>query len=265
MDPQNLPPSPLIPNRRWQGVLNLKLLVGLLLAIILVLVVLWKPWDSQPKTSDRTITVTGEATLKAEPDEYLFTPSYDFSATDKQKALADLSKKSDEIVAKLKTLGVADSQIKSNANNYSGGGYYLPMQQELSKYTLNLEITITKKDLTQKVQDYLLTTTPVGNVTPEASFSTTKQKSLESQARDQATKEARAKADQSAKNLGFKIWKVKSVDDGNGFGAQPLGSCGRSGLCSGANLDTASPSPILSVQPGENSLDYSVTVIYFIR
>jgi len=43
---------------------------------------------------------------------------------------------------------------------------------------INRKITDIKKDLAQKVQDYLLTTNPKGSVTPYPSFSTAKQKEL---------------------------------------------------------------------------------------
>jgi uncharacterized protein YggE len=128
-------------------------------------------------------------------------------------------------------------------------------------YNLQLTVTLTNKDLVQKVQDYLVATLPTGGVSPQAGFSDSKRKQLESNARDEATKDARSKADQSAKNLGFRVGKVKSVDDGSGFGGMPYAT---SKAESAVALDIAA-SPSLSVQPGENELSYSVTVVYTIR
>jgi len=240
--------------------LSWRLVCGLLLIAIIVMLVIWKPWQSA-KTSDRTISVTGDTAIKAEPDEFVFSPSYEFKNADKQAALADLTKKNDELIAKLKGLGVTDKQIKTNASGYSNGTYFPTINGGASTYTLSLTITLNDKALTQKVQDYLVTTSPSGAVSPQADFSESKRKSLESQARDTATKEARAKADQSAKNLGFKVSRVKSVDDSGGFGGGPRPLI-NSSLDSGS-AKTASPS--LSVQPGENDLTYSVTVVYYIK
>lgn len=245
--------------------LNIKYLCIFLAVVIVAMLALWRPWSSSAPDNSRTVKVTGEATIKATPDEFIFYPSYEFKNPDKTVSLADLTKKSDEITKKVKELGVADKNIKTTSSGYEGYTYYYDPSSKVFTYSLQLTITVDKKELAQKVQDYLVTTSPSGNVSPQAGFSDTKQKQLEQQARDEATKEARQKADQSARNLGFKIGKVKSLDDG-GFGG---GGCGGGfGLCAGTNLSVAEDTTkqsSLSVQPGENKLDYSVTVEYYIH
>src|SRR3990167_157592 len=258
--PPAMVPAPPAPKKQLSMSLYPRIIIAVLLVVIGVMAYLWKPWDLSPKATDRTVSVTGQATVKAEPDEYVFYPSYEFKNADKAVALAEMTKKSDELVAAIKKLGVPDSAIKTNASGYGQGIYYPVIDEGSTTYTLSLTITVANRELSQKVQDYLVTTSPSGAVSPLASFSEEKQNQLESQARDQATKDARAKADQSAKNLGFKITKVKSVDDGAGFGGiEPL-------LRGGAvSTDVAEASPRLTVQPGENELSYSVTVVYYIK
>jgi uncharacterized protein YggE len=96
-------------------------------------------------------------------------------------------------------------------------------------------------------------------VTPSPTFSESKRKELESHARGKATEDARRKADQSAENLGFKVGAVKSVEEGSGFGGViPF----RGATTMEGDKAVASD---LSLQPGENELNYSVTVVYFIR
>ncbi len=260
------------PKNRQTIALDLRLVVALLLVIIAGMLLIWKPWDSSTSSAsaNRTIKVTGEASLKAEPDEFVFFPSYTVQNASRDTALAELTRKSDEIIAKLKSLGVADGQIKSSADSYDRGITYpypdKPGGEQVPSYTQQLTITVTKRDMAQKVQDYLATTAPTGTISPSTNFSTAKRKGLENKARDEATKDARAKADQSAKNLGFKVGNVKSVSDGSGFGGVvPFGCDG--GLCSGAAeiaIDSAAPSK-LNVQPGQNDLSYTVTVEYFVR
>jgi uncharacterized protein len=234
-------------------------MVLLLLAVIAGMLLIWKPWAGGNAAS-RTIEVSGEATLTAKPDEFVFYPSYQFKNADKSAALSEVTKKSDEIVAKLKELGVADKHIKTNAS-----GYDYPVSMEAHTrdvtYTLQLTVTVAEEKLAQKVQDYLLTTSPVGTVSPVAGFSKNKRKQLEATARDNATKDARTKADQMAKNLGFGIGKVKSVNSGNGFGVQPYAASTQAVAPDARAMEDSS----LSLQPGENELSYSVTVVYFIR
>jgi uncharacterized protein len=237
--------------------LDLRIVVVALLAVIGIMLALWQPWSNN--SSDRTLEVTGESTIKAEPDEFVFYPTFSFKNSDPAAALAELSKKSDEIVSKLKGLGVTESNIKTNANHFENGTYF--PEQALETSSLQLTVTVTEKELAQKVQDYLVTTAPEGSATPQLNFSSAKKKQLETEGRDEATKSARTKADQSAKNLGFKIGKVKSVTDGAEFGAYPL--IDRiTGAASDSGASTASS---LTLQPGLNEITYRVTVVYYVR
>ena len=238
--------------------LDYRFIIGTLIVIIGIMLILWKPWEPQIDAKTRTVEVTGQAKVTATPDEFVFSPAYEFKNDNKDVALADLSKKSDEVVKKLKELGVADNKIKTNSD-----GYDYPIYQGEDKstptYTLRLTVTVNDKDKAQKVQDYLVSTTPTGAVSPQATFSDAKRKELESKARDDATREARTKADQSAKNLGFRLGAVKSVNDGIGFGGA-IPAIGRDTM----ELNVADTSK-LSLQPGENDLNYTVTVVYFVK
>ena len=220
----------------------------------------WHPWAAAPSASDRTISVSGTSTVKAEPDEYIFYPSYDVQNADKAAGLKELTAKSEEVVAGLKKVGVADKDLKSNASGYRDY-YFYNEENKMHTYTLSVTVTVSSRDMAQKVQDYLLTTTPSGSVTPQSTFSDAKQKKLESQGRDAATKEARSKAEQQAKNLGFEVGKVKTVSDSaNAYGGiEPMMAMDSAVQSSG------SATAKLSVQPGENELTYSVQVTYYIR
>lgn len=235
---------------------DLRTVVLLLIAVIIIMLLIWKPWTTTG-TSERTIEVTGETTVSATPDEFVFYPTYQFENADKSAALADMTKKSDEIVAKLKELGVEEKNIKTSSN-----GYDMPVLRDSDStgktaYNLQLTITVNSQELAQKVQDYLVTTTPTGSVSPQPNFSDAKRQELEATARDQATKDARAKAEQSSKNLGFSVGKVKSVSDGTGFSTTPYGRPAMP-----LEADTQSS---LGIYPGENELPYSVTVVYYIK
>lgn len=234
--------------------LDLRVVVAVLGLVILGMLLLWMPWEA---SNGRTVSVTGDAKIAAKPDEFQFFPSYNFKNVDKNKALGALTKKSDQIVTKLKELGVPDSDIKTNASGSDMPIYIEPAGMKNSTYTLQLTVSVSNQDLAQKVQDYLITTSPSGAVTPIANFSDAKKKELENQARDQATKDARAKVDQMSKNLGFSVGKIKSVTDNTGFGLIPERGIAGSVDSSGGRQ--------LVVQPGENELSYSVVVVYFIR
>jgi len=256
--------DPTTPPAKRSFSMDLKTLLLILIAVALGFLVFDRLHRSDTVAGEeRTISVTGEATLHETPDEFVFYPSYQFKNADKNAALAELTKKSDEVVAELKKLGVADDKIKTSTSGGSYGPiYYDDTTSKDVAYTLQLTITATSNSQAQKVQDYLAGTGPTGQVSPQPNFSDAKRKSLEAKARDQATQEARSKADQSAKNLGFKVDKVKSVDDGTGFGG---GTVLRNDAQAVAPMAAGSASPALTVQPGLNDIRYTVTVVYTIK
>lgn len=249
--------------------LDFRIICIVLLVVIIGMLAMWRPWSSA-QSSSRTISVTGDTTVKAEPDEYQFSPSWEFKNADKQAAIDAAAAKQKELTTELKKLGVKDSQIKSTVSGYQDYGYSLTPTDSIKRpsadgYVYTLSMTITQPNLAsaEKVQDYLATTAPQGSVTPYPTFSEAKRKQLESKARDAATRDARSKADQSARNLGFKVAGVKSVDDGSGLGGGifPMYRGGVMGVAEDSKASTTD----LTVQPGENELSYSVTVVYFIR
>ncbi len=247
-------------NNKVSFSLDVRVIIFVLLAVIVGMLFVWKPWVGTGKANDRTVSVTGEAKVTEDPDEYVFNPSYEFKDVKKEVALSALTKKNQEITAKLKSLGVEDNKIKTDSDGYNYN-YYYDNANKNSTYSLRLTIKVDNKQVAQKVQDYLVTTQPMGQVTPQATFSDAKRKELEGKARDQATKDARSKADQSARNIGFKVGKVKTVNDGAGFGEiMPLS---KGSAQPGIALDTGQPS--LAVQPGQNDLRYSVSVVYYVK
>ena len=236
---------------------DFRVVSAVLLAVILVMTFLWQPWRGLSGTSDRTVRVTGTATIKAEPNEYLFMPTYEFKNAKKSVGLAAMTAKNNEVVAGLKKLGVEDKDIKNNSNNYQTYSYPGKPETDEQVYHLSLTVTVATKEMAQKVEDYLLTTEPSGQVTPMGQFSDVKKKELEDQARSQASQDAKAKADKSAKDLGYRLGRVKSVEDGQGFGG-PITLEGRS-----VAVDSAGAS--LAIQPGQEEIVYTVTVTYYVR
>lgn len=241
--------------------LDYRFVVIALLAVIAAMLAIWRPWSAAAGTSDRTVDVTGTTTLSARPDEFIFYPTYEFENSNKQAALDAMSSKSDELVTAVKKLGVADKDIKTNSDSWSYPGIPVEGDTSTPTYTLRLTITVDDEKLAQKVLDYLVTTSPSGTISPQPTFSEKKLKEIEDQARIDASKDARTKAEQSAKNLGFKLGSVKSVNDGTGFGGGVYPLYEKDTATSAMDSSRSS----LSIQPGENELTYSVTVTYYIR
>lgn len=235
-------------------------LVVALLVVIAVMLVLWRPWEPRYDKNASVVTANGQSTVKATPDEYVFRPSYSFENTDKTVSLGEANKKADEVVKGLRAAGAADKDIKSNVSGYNTQPL---INQATSSYQYTAAVTVTIHDnaIAQKVQDYLVTTSPEGDVTPQITFSEATRKQLEATARDEASKDARKKAEQLATNLGGRLGAIKSVTDGTGFG-DTVPMYATAGEAGGKAVP---PSSILTLQPGENELTYTVSVVYYLQ
>ncbi len=240
------------------------LLIVVLLSIIAVMTLLWRPWEPSFDKNARTVDVIGKAIVKASPDQAVFSPYYQFNDDDTNAAIEAAKEKSTIIIAELKKLGVKENAIKTQSSGYVTGTEddATSIGRPSNAYTLSVIVTLEDLPLAQKVQDYLTTTKPEGQITPSYSFTAATQKSLEGKARSEAIKDARKKAEEMAKNLGFGVGAVKSVTD-NEF-TDYLYPYGPTPMMEGKDLTVERVSG-LALQPGENELSYSVKVIYYIQ
>lgn len=246
--------------------LNAWIICAVLLLTNLATLGIWQPWNAS-ELSERNISVTGTTTIEAEADQFVFSPYYQKTGSDQSKLNTELNDISKTVVAKLKKLGVSDSSIKTDASTYSYDIYYGNADGETTG-TLYVTVTVKDKTLAQKVQDYLVTTSATGSTTPSASFSVAKQKELETQARNDALKNAKDKAEASATQLGAKLGKVISVTDSSSNGVTPL-PWGVMPVYDGAAEKSTSSkntsSSSYAIQIGLNSYIFSVEVKYELK
>ena len=236
------------------------LLLGLLVVSNVAVLALWKPWSATTADDSRSIKINGEATVKAVPDEYRLNVSVQKKSQEEVNALGG------EVTAKVKDLGVAEKDIKigSQAYYYGDSGTSAKVSPDIIEptdvNTLTVAVTLSSKELAQKVQDYLLTLKPMGQISPTPVFSNAKEKQLKNQARTEALKDARGKAESAARELGAKLGDVLKVEESEqkGWpvpyitGAEPA-------------QDNQRSTGSLPIQPGENELTYSLSVTFALR
>jgi uncharacterized protein YggE len=226
--------------------------IALLVAILSLL--LWsKPWDSSTESEARTITVSGASTIEEEPDEFTFSPYFQRTGADQQALQEELNTLANDAVAKLKELGVEEKNITLNASSYDRWYYD---EGEEGTLTVSLEIVMPAGDGVQTVQDYLLTLDVKGQISPRATFSTDKQKELDARAVEEASNDAKSKAEAQAKLFGAKLGKVVSVTQGSN---SIFGYYGDTVSAVAEDFAISSSLPVL---PGENDYSQTVTVIY---
>ena len=245
--------------------LDYRIISLVLLAVVIGMLALWRPWQNGTSET-RKITVSGEATVKATPDQYLFYPSFSRTTADVEAAKNELNAFGSKLLEDLKALGVPEEKIKLDSSSYDDYRLMVaPDKPEGSGQTVSLQATITvdNKEMAQKVQDYLAGTDAKGQLTPQAGFSTEKQKQLESEARQRAIDDAKAKAQQTAANLDTKLGKVIEIKDGAGFGGCYGGVCPLIGMAEDAGSSRSSTS--IPITPGENELSFSVEAVFALR
>ncbi|MDQ3064652.1 MAG: SIMPL domain-containing protein [bacterium] len=228
-----------------------RLIAIILLAVIGLMLAAWRPWTSTAASS-RVIAITGEATVSAEPDELVFYPYFEVKDTQQ------LTQKAATITDGLKKLGVEEKYIKTNASSYEK---YLSVPEGSGTDTLTLQFTVTitaNKELSQKVQDFLVAQNPKGQISPQASFSTEKRKQLTDQATVQATADAKTRADKMAAELGAKIGKVVKVSEATSMFPYAL-----EGRDMAVSQDSAASKLPISV--GENDFTYQLQVEFELR
>lgn len=234
-----------------------KLANTLLLVAIFGLLLWSQPWSNSTGET-RKITVMGEATIEVEPDEYLFTPRFEERGTDKDALKGTVTKQANEVIDKLKELGVEESDMKLDVSSYDR--WYWREGQE-GVLSASLQIKTTNKDIVQSVQDYLLSLDIEGNLTPNATFSEAKRKEIDTQVTELAINDAKAKAEQQARLFDAEVGDVIEVKkDSNG--AIPFYS-GATTDAALAEEDAARSS--LPVLPGENKYSQTITVVYELK
>lgn len=230
-----------------------RILITILALVIVLMTIVWQPWNSL-SSDKRSISVVGTGTVSATPDKFTFMPTYQDTGTDKQKTLNTVNTKVNTVISELKKLGVPEDNISLSGNVYNA--YWEDNKQNTVSVSLNIEVS--DKQLAQKVQDYILTTTPYGQLTPYPSFTEEKQKSLEADARKAALQNAKSKAELSTSELGAKVGKVVKVSESSNIGIMPMYS---------TSSDSVSPSigTTLPISSDKQEVTVSIEVEYELR
>jgi uncharacterized protein len=245
---------------------NYRLLSGVLAVIILLLLALWQPWQGTDKQS---VTISGQATVRAVPDKFIFSPAYQAEAASSQEAISEVSERGNAVSAGLQELGVEERLIKTSVSAYPKFDDRLLREPapsgDATSYTAQYSFTVTvnDKDLAQKVLDYLVGTSPIYGVSPQSTFQDETRKTLENQARQQAITDARLKAEATASGLGSRLGRAISVSEPQWGGVIPFAVGERTAPDVADSSSTASTPPVLLT--GEEEVTYTIQVVFRLR
>jgi len=229
-------------------------------------------WNLFYKSNAQPFTVQGTGTVKAEPDQAEISFTVTKTAKTLQDAQTQANTATNAMVSAVKKLGVDKKDIKTS--NYSSYPNYPQNQilqpntfmqvkpetpQAIESYTVTENITISISDQ-EKVNTVIDAVTKEGaeNISgPSFTFSDTKQKSLQAEARDKAIADAKEKAQSLAKASGIRLGKLTSVQEGNtGYpGIRPM-------MLDAKTADGTVSSAPTEINPGQNEVSDNVTLSY---
>ncbi len=223
-------------------------------------------------TATNTITVSGEGEVSAVPDMATFSVTVQENAKIVKTAQDAATTKTNDIVAYIKSQGIADKDIQTADYSVypqydyvqaacSTSGYCPGGKQVLSGYQVSQTITVKVRD-TAKAGDLLSGVGSRGaSQVSGLSFTIDDQDKLESDARDEAIANAKKKADQLAKSLGVHVVRVVGFSES---GSYPMPyAYGRGGVAMDMAAQEKSVAP--SIPTGENKITSNVTITYEIR
>ena len=231
------------------------------------------------------ITVSGEGKAYAKPDVAIVS----FGVTTSAKTVADVTSKNttqmNAVIAAVKKLGVADVDIQTT--NYSlnpvyntktvyipesvgimGIGTYVPPSSTvvsstptLTGYTLEQDVQIKIRDFT-KVGDVLsVATTSGANVVGNLQFTIDNPEQFKEQARAKAIAQAKANAQNLAKESGVGLGKLINVYENSNPYPVVYNSMAKDIAVGGGVSAPVAP----TVQPGQQEIDVTINLTYQVK
>ncbi len=248
-----------------QGVLSLFLVV---LTVLLVYSVFWGPLsDLGPSYPSRTVAVSASGKAIAKPDVALISFSVVTEGANTQTVTDENNTKVNKVIAYLKEQGIKDEDIKTTEYNlspvytqqsYPYSGTYVPT---IAKYSLTQSVQAKVRDFS-KVSPLMGGIVSMGvNRLNNVSFTIDDPDKYLAEARTQAFQKAKEKADAMAKEVGFTLKKIVSVNE---YGNTPSPMYEKSMMVDGRGGAASSITPP-SVEPGSSEIGANVTIVYEIR
>ena len=236
--------------------------------LIIALVVLsgfltvWLGTDINNKLdkSENTIKVSATSDVFAKPDLALSTFSVLSEAKTVGEAMQDNAAKMNAVIAFVKSQGVDDKDIKTT--NFSVSPRYEWREKTGERVSVGYEVSqslqVKIRDLA-KIGDIIQGATEAGaNEVGNLQFTIDNEDALKEEARNKAIEEAKTKAKNLAEKLGISLVKIISFSESGDYPMPYYVPTSKEALGIGGG---ATP----DIQPGENKISVTVSLIYQIK
>ena len=209
------------------------------------------------------ISVTGTGEIYVTPDIGLVDISVQTQNKDVSKASNDNNEKMNSIITYLKSSGVDEKDIKTTS--YSIYPVYSwedkTGRRNLDTYEVSQVLEVKIRDLS-KVGEIISKSTELGaNNVSSLSFTIDDDEKVKEQAKEQAIKNAKEKADKLGKALGVHLVKIVNFSEGTSYPAYDSYYKSATGMGGAEMLSSAAP----TVMTGQNKITSTVTITYSVR
>lgn len=220
-----------------------------------------KPWDSTPK---ETISVSAEGKTQVAPNIAKISATFSTNNDDLDLARKQNEEKIDNALTAIKSLGVAEEDIKTQY--LSGGPTYEilsqtesinpdiqifppPQRDKTNQISTTFEITIRDFDIADEVLAALTQNGATNLSGPRLTVDEDTLETAKSEARKNAVENARKKAGELADLSSKKLGDIVSINEGGGFRTPtPIFALSEADITKKVN----------TIQPGQN--DVSITI-----
>jgi len=214
-----------------------------------------------------TITVNGTGKATATPDIAHISFTVQEEAATVAAAQDAATKRTNDALAAVKKLGIADADVKTDGYNVNPQyetapcvpGFACPQSSKISGYQVSQSVEVKVRD-TSKAGDVLqqLGTLGVQNISgPD--FAVDDPSATQADARGKAIADARAKAEVLAKQLGVHLGRVVGYSENGSAAPYPMM------FAAGAKSVTSTDAVAPTLPTGTSDTTSDVTVIYEIR
>lgn len=255
-----------------KGAVGVMTLLIMLVAVFMVIKI-FKEVNVVDANEGDTITVSGDSEIFAKPDIASVTFSVRTEDVDLIKAQADAEAKIAVAIKSIKDSGVDEKDIQTTYYNASPryewdqkcGQYGCDSgERKLVGYEVNESVSVKVRDLTKASSIIgLLGTAKVTDI-QGPNFDIEDRDALMEDARKEAIKEAKDKAQVLAKELGVNLGKIIAFNDG-GNGGYPMPMYAKAEMDMAMNESSAGASVAPTLAEGQNRIYSSVSITYKIK
>jgi uncharacterized protein len=211
-----------------------------------------------PRPEGAILTVTAESELHAEPDIATLNAGVVTQAATAEAALSENAKRMTGVIAALRQAGVPEKDIQTASINLNPQYQYV--QNEPPKFTgyqAQNTVTATVRNLKKVGPAIDALVGKGGNQLNGVSFAIDDPSKLQDQARAEAVKKARARAELYANAADLKVARILAISEGGD--APPIA------YPMPVVRMTAQKAEVTPVQPGAVSVNQTVTVTFELR